>query len=122
MMTWVAIFLGGGLGSMARYGVSRLVLGMEMKSLFPWATLFSNLISTALLAWFILKGQQMFHGREALRAFLFVGICGGFSTFSTFSQENYHLLRSGMIGHAVANILVSVVAGILLFHFIARSS
>lgn len=122
MPVWFAIFLGGGLGSVARYGVSRLLFWMEVRSALPWATLVANLISTALLAWFLLKGHQIFQGRESVKAFIAIGFCGGFSTFSTFSYENFHLLRSGMPGYAIANIVVSSVAGILLFYFIARTS
>lgn len=122
MAVWLAIFLGGGLGSMARHGVSRLMLWMDLRSALPWATLAANLISTALLAWFILKGQEQLQGRETMKAFIAIGFCGGFSTFSTFSFENFHLLRSGMLGYALANIVVSTVAGVLLFYFIARTS
>ena len=53
---------------------------------------------------------------------LAVGFCGGFSTLSTFSYENFRLLRDGSFVFATLNILVSVVAGILLFHLFARSA
>ena len=122
MGVWTAVFIGGGLGSMARYGITRLLLLLEVRGMFPWATMASNLLSTALLAWLLLKWQPQLEGRDALKAFLAVGFCGGFSTFSTFSYENFLLLRNGLLGHATANIAISALAGILLFHLIARSS
>ena len=118
----LAIFRGGGLGSMARFGVTRLLMLLEVRGVFPWATMASNLVSTALLAWFILKWHDQLQGRDALKAFIAVGFCGGFSTFSTFSYENFLMFRSGLAGHAMANVIVSAVAGIVLFYLISRSS
>jgi len=122
MNLWLAIFLGGGLGSVARYGISRLVLAFGLRGAFPLATLASNLIATALLAWFMLRMQEQLQGRDALKAFLAIGFCGGFSTFSTFSYENFLLLREQQFGFAIANILVSVIACIAVFYLIARNA
>lgn len=122
MNIWLAVFLGGGLGSMARFGISRLVLMLEVRGIFLWATLASNLLATAILAWLVLRMQGHFQGREALWVFLTIGFCGGFSTFSTFSQENFLLLRNGMVGYAAVNVLLSALGGIALFYLIARSS
>ena len=55
-----------------------------------------------------------------MKAFLAIGLCGGFSTFSTFSMENFMLLRQGLYLEAVVNIIVSVVVGIALFYLIAK--
>lgn len=121
MKLWLAVFLGGGLGSVARYALSRLFLRLDL-GVFPWATLAANLAATGLLAWLVMSWQVHLPGREHWRALLAIGFCGGFSTLSTFSHENYLLLRDGLIGHAILNIVVSVGAGILLFHFLARSS
>jgi CrcB protein len=51
-----------------------------------------------------------------------VGVCGGFSTFSTFSYENFLLFREGFPGLAVANVLVNVVACLAIFFVIARTA
>lgn len=122
MNIWLAIFLGGGLGSVARYGVSRTVLAWDLRAAFPMATLATNLIATALLAWFMLRMQEHLQGRDALKAFLAIGFCGGFSTFSTFSYENFLLFRDQQFGFAIANILISVVACIAVFYLIARNA
>lgn len=122
MMVWLAVFLGGGIGSVLRFGVSRMVKLMVPDAVFPWATLISNLLATALLAWLVLRLQLHQPGREHWQALFAIGLCGGFSTMSTFSMENHQLLRDGLYGFAMANVLITVTAGVALFHLFARSS
>lgn len=122
MKLWWAVFIGGGAGSVVRYAISQLLERVAAKGVFPWATLSANLLATALLAWLVLRADVLGPGRETMRALLVVGFCGGFSTLSTFSHENYQLLRDGSIGIAALNMFISVGAGILLFHLFARSA
>ncbi|MBP8824104.1 MAG: CrcB family protein [Flavobacteriales bacterium] len=122
MSTWAAVFLGGGIGSLMRYGISRLLLAMDLRGAFPWATLLANVLSTAVLAWMVLRMQPHFQQRPALGAFVAVGICGGFSTFSTFSYENFLLFREGLPGLALANILLNILACTSIFFIIARTA
>ncbi len=122
MNLWLAVFLGGGAGSVVRYAISQVFHRIEVKGAFPWATLSANVLATAILAWLILRFEVHAQGKEHWRALLAIGFCGGFSTLSTFSFENFQLLRDGFIGYALLNIFISVGAGILLFYFFARSA
>ena len=121
MNIWAAVFLGGGIGSLMRFGVSRLLLALDLRGAFPWATLIANVLSVVILAWVLLRLPQHFQQRPALSAFITIGICGGFSTFSTFSYENFLLIREGLPGMAVANIAVNVLACLAIFFVMARS-
>ena len=120
MNLWVAVFLGGGTGSMVRFAISRLVLALGSKAIFPWATLISNTLACALLAWLVLRFGSQEQGREHWHALLAIGFCGGFSTLSTFSFENYQLMRDGFFAVAIANIVISIALGLVVFHFFAR--
>lgn len=120
MNLWAAVFLGGGIGSLMRYGITRLLLALDLRGAFPWATLAANILSVVILAWVLLRMPAHFQQRPALSAFITIGICGGFSTFSTFSYENFLLVREGLPGMAIANIVVNVVACISIFFLLAR--
>jgi CrcB protein len=121
MNVWAAVFLGGGIGSVMRYGITRLLLALDLRGAFPWATLAANILSVVILGWELLRMPAHFQQRPALSAFITVGICGGFSTFSTFSYENFLLFREGLPAMAFANIIVNVVACLAVFFIIARS-
>jgi len=118
-MNLLAVFIGGGLGSLARYGVSLLVTNY-FKSHLPWATLGANVFSCIIfglvLAWY--SGKPSFP--EANRLFLLVGFCGGFSTFSTFSLETLTLFRNGQSLFAIGNVLLSVALCILILMLITK--
>jgi CrcB protein len=122
MNLWLAVFIGGGAGSVLRFAVSRAVKQLSPDALFPWATLLSNLAATAFLAWLVMRLQVQHPGREPWHALLAIGLCGGFSTMSTFSMDNHQLMREGLYGFAAANVLITVTAGVALFHLFARSS
>ncbi|MCO6482397.1 MAG: fluoride efflux transporter CrcB [Flavobacteriales bacterium] len=120
MNIWGAVFLGGGIGSLLRYGLTRLLLALDLRGAFPWATFAANLLASVILAIVLLRMPAHFHQRPALAAFITVGVCGGFSTFSTFSYENFLLFREGLPGLAVANILLNILACLAGFFLIAR--
>jgi fluoride exporter len=95
-----AVGIGGALGSIARYGVS----GWLTRSDFPWGTFAVNLTGTFLLALIYFASLDRGYLSVDLRTFLFVGVFGGYTTFSTFGLETTSLLRSGQFLLAGANV------------------
>ncbi len=122
MSTWLAIFIGGGLGSVARFGITRGLLALDLRGAFPWATLASNALASLLLAWLLLRWAPAGAERPAMAAFATIGFCGGFSTFSTFSYENFLLMRQGLFGMAAVNVAVSLLLCIGAFFLLARGT
>ncbi len=108
----VAVGAGSFIGGSARYLVS-----LMMKSVgkgFPWATLIVNLAGCFLigLLWGVFSRSSSEGSSWAL--FLTVGLCGGFTTFSTFSKEALMMLQSGNIWLFAGYVALSVVAGVAL--------
>ncbi len=115
------IFLGGGLGSLARFGISE-VIRTNFRSSFPLATLLSNILSCVILALMVGMFSGKVDANPALKTLIIVGFCGGFSTFSTFSYETVELMRSGNMIMAIANILISVTVCVALVYFISKQT
>lgn len=114
------VALGGGLGSVARYLVSRWAQG-SILSAFPWGTMIVNIAGCVLIGFFCGLFDQGVLRSTSVKLFLTVGFCGGFTTFSTFMNENLLLLRSDSIllaaiytGASVAIGLLGVYAGLKL--------
>lgn len=112
---WKTIFfIGAGsfIGGIARYLLSRVVQS-GVTSGFPWGTAVVNIAGCLLIG--ILYGlfDRYQVGSNDLRAFLTVGFCGGFTTFSTFVHENYALLGSGHFSHAIIYPVMSFAVGLL---------
>jgi len=103
---FLMVFLGGGLGCVLRFVIAKAMIQYE--SQFPWATLTANAISCIVLG--LILGVQLKHGiSDNSKLFLLVGFCGGFSTFSTFSNETLQLFQSGSYLAGIANILGSII-------------
>jgi CrcB protein len=105
----VLIFIGGGLGSLVRYGINELSRKWLTTS-FPIGTLVSNCISSLLMGMFMAWALETMKLNNSMRLFLATGFCGGFSTFSAFSFETFELLKSGQTASALLNILLSVIS------------
>ena len=101
------VFLGGGAGSILRYMVSRWL----NTSFFPWGTLAVNIIGCFLVSLFgtWIARQSL---PTDLRLLMVVGLCGGFTTFSTFGNEAMTMLRNGYLLLSFIYIFLSVAAGI----------
>jgi fluoride exporter len=103
----LAVAAGGALGSVARYlaGVgSGKLFGTE----FPWGTLIINVIGSFLIGAFVGLFAAKWDLSQAMRIFLTVGICGGFTTFSTFSLDTYYLIERGQTLASFAYMMASV--------------
>lgn len=120
MQILLAIFLGGGLGSVSRYALSRTVTS-NFTNINPMGTLIANLASTIILALVLYLSAVRGGMSSTAKALLIVGFCGGFSTFSTFSYETFELLRNGNYTFAVANILLSLLLGLGVLFVLAKN-
>ncbi len=104
MFPFLMVFIGGGLGSVCRYGISLI---LPKSDGIPWATFTANAISCIVLGFLI--GYQLNKGISTKYSLLLLtGFCGGFSTFSTFSAETYHLMQNGQTLLALAYVALSV--------------
>lgn len=120
MNTALAIFIGGGAGSLARYGISVLAK-THLKSAFPWGTLIANILACLVLGVMVYFLSEKLDSQPFLKPLLVIGFCGGFSTFSTFSYETLELFRSEHFGIAIANILISVAVCVALLWVVAKA-
>src|ERR1700759_857680 len=92
----LAVAAGGALGSVARYLVG-IGSGNLFGTNFPWGTLIINMTGSFLIGAFVGLFATKWDLSEASRIFLTVGICGGYTTFSTFSLDAWYLIERGQI-------------------------
>jgi fluoride exporter len=122
---WLAVALGGALGSMARHGVNVLVARRGGPSV-PYATLTVNLLGCAVIG--VLAGllaSDRMSMTPTARLFVFVGVLGGFTTFSSFGLDTFTLAREGRLATAFWNVAVQVVVGLAAVaggYFVGRAN
>lgn len=114
MNTILHIALGGALGSVSRYLLGSWVQSLSKGADFPRGILAVNLIGCFLIGFLsqLVESRGVFSSE--VRVFLFAGILGGFTTFSSFGNDTINLLRGGQTFHALANVGANVIVGLSL--------
>jgi len=102
-LVWIA--LGGALGSVGRAVVGMLIPAGRL----PWATLVVNVAGSLAIGWLLARMEVGEGGTVRGQAFWVVGVCGGFTTFSSFSWQTVEQMQRGSWGAAAANVVFSVV-------------
>lgn len=113
-LPYLIVFVGSGIGGALRHGVNQLI-SHEFGTKFPYGILTINVAGSLALGviagYFAFKGEPSQHWR----LFLTVGICGGFTTFSTFTQDAFILLERGQVVLSGLYVFLSVTLSILCF-------
>jgi fluoride exporter len=111
-MAWLAVGIGGALGSLARHAVN-VFFGHVLASSVPYATATVNLVGSFVIG---LLAGLIAHATIAMstnvRTFVFVGLLGGFTTFSSFALDTLTLSQGGQLSIAFWNVTVQVVLGL----------
>lgn len=117
MLNILIVGIGGFIGASSRYFIGGLIQDVFFKYHLPFGTIAVNIIGCLIIG--ILAGisdtKELFS--DSLRLLLFVGILGGFTTFSAFGLETLNLINKGLIFHAFGNVLISVVLALLAVWF-----
>jgi protein CrcB len=110
MLTYFYIALGGAIGSVARAWTTNVAVSL-LGPHFPWGTIFINVAGSFIIGFFgaLTASDGRFQVHADARAFVMVGICGGYTTFSSFSLQTLDLLRDGKPGAAFANVALSLI-------------
>ena len=124
-MSYFWVTIGSAIGGLFRFAISRWMTPVSLH--FPFGVLLINVLGSFVIGYFgtlTLHGDK-FPATENMRLFVMVGLCGGFTTFSSFSLQTFDLLRSGAWGRAMANAAFSVVlcvAAVGIGHRLAQLS
>lgn len=107
----ICVFLGGGIGSIVRYLIQVFLHERILSSQFPWSTFSVNILGSLLIGIGYALSSHLNLPAET-RLLLTTGLCGGFTTFSTFSQDGVLLLKQGYYGTFFLYLTLSVILGI----------
>lgn len=107
----IYIFLGGGTGSVLRYCIQLIMHERIIPYQFPWATFTVNMIGSFLIGLFYTLSAR-FNLSLEIRLLLTTGLCGGFTTFSTFSNDGISMLKGGFYGSFILYTLLSILIGL----------
>ena len=113
MQKTIFIAFAGLVGTLVRYWLSTFV-ARRYGETFPWGTLAVNLIGSFLAGAIYYLAEERLLLSPTLRTIIFIGLLGGFTTFSSYGLQTFTLLREGQIGLATLNVAVSNVLGLLL--------
>jgi CrcB protein len=114
MMNALLIFVGGGLGSLARWGASGFI-GNTIGETFPWGTLLVNVSGSFVIGLFaaVTGPEGRWLASNTFRQFFMLGICGGYTTFSSFSLQTLTLAQDGQWFKAGLNCILSLLLCLL---------
>lgn len=125
MFLYVLVGIGGALGSIARFWLNGLI-SAQVGELFPWGTLIVNVTGSFVIGFIATIGGP--DGRWFMsahtRSFLTIGVCGGYTTFSSFSLQTLNLARNGewmRAGGYTVGSVVACLAGVWLGHLCASA-
>ncbi len=109
MTNFLIVGLGGALGSMGRYGLALFVQRTFTHAWFPYATLSANIAGCILIGFLRGLNENKGYFSDEMALFLFIGVLGGFTTFSAFGYETFKIAHNGHMVGAALNVLVQVV-------------
>ena len=123
LFTWIVVAIGSAIGGVSRYGVG-LVAARLWGQGFPAGTLLINIVGSFIIGLFgtLTLANGAMPASSDMRAFVMIGFCGGFTTFSSFSLQTLELLRAGEYFQAGLYILLSnalCLAGVFLGYWLA---
>jgi len=107
-VTWLLVGVGGAIGAPLRYLVDAAVSNRASRSVLPWGTIVINVCGSAILGTIV----KLTSAHSPLYALAATGVCGAFTTFSTFTWETLALAEDGYATLAVVNVAVSLVLGL----------